>query len=327
LPDDFGYLNARIRARRSRLLPEAFFREALSLNSPELVRVLGESTYGPDLTEESVSGIDRAVMIHLSRTVGDLPRIASGKTREVVRLMLLRTDLADVKTILRGKSLGWSAEEIMGHLGGGTVPQGLYRAMAEASDALSLAQVLSLLDHPLARVLREASRVSHEPRDLELSLDQVFYKEVLRLAEQLGHPFLVDFTRFEIDALNLTAGVKVFAIGVVEAPDRFFVRGGRRVGLSLFRRLTGGEVDALRELSDTDFARVAEARDLPALEKSLRCTLLAKAREGAKDVLGPGLANDYIHRMEWEASRIRLLARRAYYKLPSASVEQEIFCS
>jgi len=327
LPDDFGYLNARIRVRRSRLLPEAFFREALSLNPPELVRVLGESMYGPDLTEGSVSGIDRAVRIHLSRTVGDLPRIVSGKTREAVRLLLLRADLADVKTILRGKLLGWSAEEIMGHLGGGTVPQGLYRAMAEASDALSLAQVLSLLDHPLAGVLREASKVSHEPPDLELSLDHSFYKDVLRLAEQLGHPSLVDFTRFEIDALNLAAGVKVFAIGVIQVPDRFFVRGGRRVGFPLFRRLTDGDMAALRELSDTDFARVAEARDLPALERGLRCTLLAKAREGAKDVLGPGLANDYIRRMEWEASRIRLLARRAHYYLPPASVEQEIFCS
>lgn len=326
LPDDYGYLNARIRARRSRLLPEGFFREGLSLTFSELVKVLGESIYGPDLTGGSVSDIDRALTLHLSRTVGDLPRVVSGGAREAVRLMLLRTDLLNIKTVLRGKSLGWSAGEIAGLLGGGTLPQGLYGAMAEAPDAPSLAQILSLLDHPLARILREASKVNSEPLEVEVSLDYAFYPEVLRRAEELGSPYLVDFVRFEIDALNLATGVKLFAVGFEGASDRFFVRGGRRIGLLLFQRLAGGEMAALQELSDTDFARVAEVRDLGALERNLRCVLMAKAREGAKDVLGPGLANDYIHRMEWEASRIRLLARRAYYNLPPASVEQEIFC-
>jgi V/A-type H+-transporting ATPase subunit C len=58
----------------------------------------------------------------------------------------------------------------------------------------------------------------------------------------------------------------------------------------------------------------------------LRCIMLTKAREGAKDVLGAGLAIDYIQRKEWEAGRIRLLARRAYYDLSAALVEQEVFC-
>jgi len=79
-------------------------------------------------------------------------------------------------------------------------------------------------------------------------------------------------------------------------------------------------------LSDTEFGRVAEARDLVGLERSLRCVLLDKARKGIYDVLGPGLAIDYVQRKEWEGSRIRLLARRAYYNLPSALVEKEVFC-
>jgi V/A-type H+-transporting ATPase subunit C len=256
-----------------------------------------------------------------------LPRLVSGKVREAVRLLLMRADLGNVKSVLRGKSLGWSAEEIEGHLGGGTLPQNLYGVMAEAPDVPSLAQILSLLDHPLAKVLREASKVSSEPLELEVSLDHVFYREVLRRAEELGSSYLVDFFRFEIDALNLATGVKLFTVGFEGVSDHFFIRGGRRISLSLFQRLTGGEMVALEELHNTDFARVAETRDLAALERGLQCVLLGKARKGAQDVLGPGLANDYIHRMEWEASRIRLLARRAYYDLPPASIGQEIFCS
>ncbi len=326
MSDDYSYLNTRIRARGSRLLPEGFFREALGLNFPELVKVLGESTYGPDLTGDSVSAVDRAVMLHLGRTVTDLPGLVSGEIRETVRLLLLRGDLANVKSVLRGKSLGWSVEEIAGNLGGGTLPEGLHRTMAEAPDASSLAQILLLVGHPLARILRQASKVGNEPLEIEVSLNQAFYQEVLRHAKELGGAYLVDFTRLEIDAVNLAAGLKLFTVGFEGAPDRFFVRGGRRVGFSLFHRLASGEVAALQELHDTDFGRVAEVRDLASVERGLRCILIAKAQESGKDVLGPGLVNDYIHRMEWEGCRIRLLARRAYYNLPPASVEQEIFC-
>ena len=324
--DDFGYLNARIRVRRSRLISEGFFWEALNLNFPELVKALGESNYGPDLTGDSLADIDRAVAVHLSRTVADLPRLVSGKAQEAMTLLLMRTDLANVKTILRGKALGWSADEIKGHLGGGTLPQGLYSTMAEAPDAASLAQVISLSNHLLATALREASRAGHELSEMELSLDHSFYRAALGQAKGIDQPYLANFIRFEIDASNLSNSVKLFTTGFEGLPDRFFLKGGRSIDLSLFRRLAGGEMAALQELSGTEFGRLAEVRDLPAFERDLRCILLAKAREGAMDVLGAGLAIDYIQRKEWEGSRIRLLARRAYYNLPAASVEQEVFC-
>jgi V/A-type H+-transporting ATPase subunit C len=308
------------------LLPEGFFREALNLKFSELVKVLGESIYGPDLAGDALTDVDHAVTVHLNRTVSDLPRLVSGEAREAVSLLLMRADLDNVKTILRGKLAGWSADEMMGHLGGGTLPQGLYRVMVESPDTASLAQVLALSRHPLARALREASQARREPLETEVALDRAFYTVVLRRARELDQPYLADFTVFEIDALNLGTGVKLFIIGFEGPCDRFFLQEGRCVGLSLFQRLAGGDLAALEELSDTGFARVAEARDLAALERGLRCILLVKAHEEAKDVLGPGLAIDYIQCKEWEVGRIRLLARRAFYNLPPASVEKEVFC-
>ncbi len=326
MTDDFAYLNARIRARRSLLISEGFFREALNLNYREFVKALSETSYGPDLTGESLADVDRAVMVNFNRTVADLPRMISGKSREALILLLIRADLENLKTILRGKTSGWSADEIMGHLGGGTLPMGLYRTMAEASDAASLAQVISLPNHMLAAVLREASRAGNEPVDTELSLDRFFYLSALRTAQELDQPILVAFIRCEIDAHNLATGLKLFSVGFEGESDRFFLPEGRSVKLSLFRKLVKGDLAALQELNDTEFRRTVEARDLVTLERSLRCTLLDKARQGINDVLGVGLALDYIQKKEWEASRIRLLARRAYYNLSPAPVEKEVFC-
>jgi V/A-type H+-transporting ATPase subunit C len=324
--DDFAYLNARIRVRRSRLLHEGFFSEALRLSFPELVKVLGETIYGPDLTGESLADVDRAVMVHISRTVGDLPRLVSGRAREAVNLILMRSDLANIKTILRGKRAGWTAEEIMGHLGAGTISRALYGLLVEAADAASMAQLLTLPDHPLARALRQAVAASREPLEMEISLDREFYTAMYRRAVELDQPYLASFIIFEIDALNLAAGLKLSAMGFTGQVQQFFLLGGRRVSFHLFELLAQGEVAALEGLGNTDFGRVAEAQDLTALERGLRCLLLAKAREGVKDALGAGLPNDYVLQKEWEAGRIRLLARRSFFGLPAEVIEAEVFC-
>jgi V/A-type H+-transporting ATPase subunit C len=326
LTDDFAYLNARIHVRRSRLLPEGFFRAALGLSFPDLVKVLGETIYGPDLTGDDLPDVDRAVMVHLHRTVADLPRLVSGRAREAVNLLLMRSDLANVKIILRGKEAGWTNEEILGHLGAGTIPRALYAVLVEAADAAAVAQLLWLPMPLLARAIRQAVSASEDPLEREIILDRRFYQEMLHRAQELHQPYLTNFMKFEIDALNLATGFKLATIGFDGEVQRFFIPEGRRVGLPLFELLAQGEVAALKELVNTDFKPVAEAKDLATLERGLRCLFLVKAREGVKDTFGAGLANDYIRQKEWEAGRIRLLARRSFFGLPRSAVEPEVFC-
>jgi V/A-type H+-transporting ATPase subunit C len=326
LTDDFGYLNARIRVRVSKMLPEGFFSEALTLGFPGLVKILAETIYGPDLTGDDLVAVDRAVLVHLHRTVGDLPRLVSGQAREAVSLLLLRADLANVKIILRGIEAGWTKEEILGHLEAGTIPRALYDVLAEAPDAAALAQLLTLPGHPLALALRRAVVATREPLDLEIMIDREFYKALLRRAQDLDQPYLARFMRFEIDAVNLATALKLSIMGFTEELERFFLPGGGWISRSFFEMLASGEIAVLEELEHTDFKRVAEVKDLTSLEHGLRCLLLDKAREGVKDVLGAGMAINYILHKEWEASRIRLLARRSIFGLPPETIEAEVFC-
>ncbi len=326
MTDDFGYLNARIRVRQSQMLPEGFFSQALTLGFPGLVRILTATIYGPDLTGDDLAAVDRAVMVHLHRMVGDLPGLVAGQAREAVSLLLLRADLANVKIILRGKQAGWTNEEILAHLGAGTIPRALYGVLVAAPDAAALAQLLTLPGHPLARALRRAVTTAREPLDLEIMIDREFYKAVLRQAQDLDQPYLASFMRFEIDAVNLATGLKLSLMGITAELERFFLPGGRRISRPFFESLAAGTAGVLEQLGDTDFQRVANVKDLTGLEHGLRCILLAKAREGAKDVLGAGMALNYILHKEWEASRIRLLARRSFYGLPPETVAGEVFC-
>ena len=326
MTDDFGYLNARIRVRSARLLPESFFREALRLGFPELLKVLAESIYGAYLVGDALADVDRAITLHLNRTIADLPRLVAGRAREAVSLLLMRADLANLKIILRAKSAGWSVEDILGRLDAGALSPAIYQLLAEAPDTATIAQLLSLQQHPLGGALRKALRAQQEPLALEVALDRAFFAATLRRARELEQPYLAGFLRAEIDGLNLATGVKLSTMGFEGQATDFFLQGGHWVGFPLFQRLASGETAALEELGETDFDSVTESRDLSALERHLRCFLLAKAHAGVKDVLGAGLTLDYIQRKTWEGGRIRLISRRAYYNLSADELEKEVLC-
>ena len=214
----FAYLNARVRNRRSQVLPESFFQQAMNQSFPEFVRALGESIYGPDLVGDGLADVDRAVSSHLARTVADLPELVTGTEREAVALALLRADLTNLKAILRGKAAGQSPEEIKARLSGGTLPEVLVSAMLQAPDVPSVAQVLQLPTHPLAKALRAAAARTQDLLEIEVALDRDFFAYSLEKARRLGQAFLASYFMLEVDAINLSTAFKLQALGVQADP-------------------------------------------------------------------------------------------------------------
>jgi len=325
--DDFGYLGARVRSRRGELLPESFFVEAMEVGFDDFLRMLSETPYGAHLAGEALADVDHAVSAAFADRVQDLERLASGEAKEALRLLFLRSDLANLKAILRGKAANRPPEEIKARLTGGSLPEPLIQALLEAPDAASMAQVLVLPGHPLAKALRRAAAQGSDPFEVELLLDRYFLSELAKEAGRFEGPFAAYF-KDELELTNLSTAFKLAALGVAEEEaERYFVPGGRYVNLALFKRIASGELDAVDELQNTPLSEFAGVRDLTELERRARCYLLKKAAQGATDVLGPGLALDYVRRREWEGARLRLLARRAYYRLPPEAVRQEVTCA
>ncbi len=321
----FAYLNARVRSRRSQMVPEPFFQQALNQSFPEFLRMLSETVYGADLVGDTLADVDRAVANHLARTVHDLPTLVSGELRELVRLPLLWADLVNLKAILRGKAMGKTPEEIKAGLLGGTFKEPLLNAMLQAPDAASVAQLLQLPGHPLAKALRQAVAGSPDLLALEVALDREFFAACFEKAKRLRQPHVAAYFALEVDATNLATAFKLRALGAGEANlEGYFVPGGKHLSRVVFGRVAAGDLAAMDALSGTPLAPAASARTLGELERALRRILLDKAASGATDSLGGGLVLDYIQRKLWEASRIRLLARRAYFNLPADAVAKEV---
>ncbi len=326
MADDFGYLNARIRARRGEFLPESFFKEGLRVDFSDFLRLLAESPYGAHLAGENLPDVDRAVAGHFAERVADLRTLASGEAREAMTLLFMRADLANIKSILRAKATGRSSEEVQAQLVGGSLPESLLQPLIEAPDAAAMAQVLVLPGHPVAKALREAARTSSDAIEVEMLLDRLFLADLVRRARAFEGAFAAYF-QTELEVTNLATAFKLASLGEADSPERYFIPGGQYVTATLFGRIAAGEVEAVDELGSTPLAALAGARALSDLERAARCLLLERAGRGALDVMGPGLALEYVRRKEWEGARIRLLARRAYYALPAEPFEKEVTCA
>lgn len=320
--EDFAYLNARVQARRASLLREAAFQEALDLSFPDFLRFLSETAYGKELAGEGLAQVDRAIARTQARLVGDLPRLVGGRVKQAVDLLLLRHDLHNLQTVLRAKATGQPLEEAL--LLPGALKEGLWPQVFAAPDPPAMAQVLAATGHPLAPALRAALRSAQDPLQVEVLLAKRFWEGALEVAETLRDPVLRDHLALEVDAENLRTALKLQGQGV--RPEDLFVQGGRFVDRLRFARLLEGDGSVLDELAGTPFAPLAGARDLKELERRLRCVLLKEARKAAAEAEGLGPVLAYVREREWEAVRLRLLARRAYYGLPRAQVEGEVRC-
>ena len=326
MTDDFGYLNARVRVRRSSLLPEGFFQESLKLSFADLISALGETPYAEYLSGDDLGAVDRGVAARFAKDAGSLPQLVGGQARDAVVMLLARSDLNNIKTIIRAKEYGKNAEEIRSNLVPGTLPEAVLQAMIEAPDVASVAQALALPTHPLTTVFRGALAAGGSLRETEVRLDRAYYDGLRVLANKLDDDFLRSYLPFEVDGANLSTAFKLAVTGAAD-PEEYFVKGGRYVSESMYRRLAEGDTGAMDELAGSPLEPLVEARDLGELERKLRCLLIERASRGALDSSGAGLVTSFIRQLDWEAARIRLLARRAFYNLPAEAVEREVFCS
>lgn len=339
MSSDYGYINARVRGMRSKLLGPPYYQAALDATDfRAFTSTLAQTPYMRELEEaqagsEGLTAVDQAVARNFYNTARRLLSFSDGQPHELIEVLLLPFDLANIKAIARGKHAGKSLEEIQGSLyPAGPLKPSLLEEAAVAADMASAAQVLALSRTELAGAFLKAARRYQNDNDLfalELALDQAYYATVLERAERAGAPDeLMRHFRRQIDATNLLTALKVSGREVDVPTSELFVPGGRDVKRQLFDALVlDTEGSALQALAGGPFAAVAEAAakgDLAGAEAEVRSMLDASAKRLALDPLDIGIVVDYLRRKEEEAARLRLLARGKFYGVPREALEREL---
>lgn len=323
MPDDYAYINTRVRVMRTKLLDGRALDAALAAGSyPEFLRVLTETDFASDMREATGEGaglpeLDRALSQNLFTTTQRVLGFAEGDARREIESLLMKWDLVNLKTIARGIISGRGSEAVLdGLIAGGTIKPAALQTAAQSSDLASAAAALSLTGHPLAKAFRAAVQAygtTSRLLDLEVALDQGYYKHTLQVARDNS---LKTYLKREIDVTN--ALIARSSKGQAVDPSLFVPGGSLDAGG--YARLSAGDTGSV-----PDAAAILEAPTLEDAEVAARTVLDKAARTiSVADSDGVGIILDFLRRKEMEIAKLRLIGRGKYYNLPTEQIRREV---
>jgi V/A-type H+/Na+-transporting ATPase subunit C len=328
MPDNYAYINARIRAMHADLVTQKLEETMNAASYGEFLRLLSESNLGADLGEATAAGaglpqLDAALSRNFFNTARKVVGMADGASGRDIALLFARYDLLNLKAVARGRlSNRLAADIIPSLLPAGPLKPAILEALANAPELSSLLGVAGLNASPLAGAFRKAVSQLSTDNDLlafEVALDQAYFDTVLT---QASSNTLKDYMRREIDGANILTALKLRAQGRTENVDPYFIGGGREVSKTRFQQIASGN-GGLEGLNA--FSSVADASDLSSAEAAVRGVLLQNAKKlYTSDALGIGVVIGFLKEKEREVALARLIARGKYYNVPTETLRREV---
>jgi V/A-type H+-transporting ATPase subunit C len=293
---DFTYGNTRLRARRAAFLPRSTIEGLLGRDLDGVLTGLAGTTFRPDLEaalarHHGVRAVHAAVRSRSTRLLSEMRSFYGGPARELVTLLLERTDTQTVLTLLRGLAAEADAEEIALL----TVPAGQIDAVAVSevarqADIVAGARLLAawrLPDAGTARALRGAIH------DFELHADMPALEHAVAQARATSMGAALQRYGAEADPLRELHAAEG------ELADRL---------LALRDEPVGSGVDPVELQTQAEEAMLRDGM----------------ARFGRGDPLGLDIPVAYVTSVEAEARNVRLIAAAAGARIPAEIVRSRL---
>ncbi|HEX9341529.1 MAG TPA: ATP synthase A1 subunit C [Thermoplasmata archaeon] len=323
---NYPYVTARVRAKRSALLPEDVFGRLLQMEIPEIARFLGEREYKAEMLAlggrySGVDLIEAATSRNLAKVYNEIYDFCEGDLRAIVGRYMDRYDLQNVKTIVRAKTYGASAEEVEEDL----VPAGsfplefLERLVAsEDLDVLFARLWGTIYAQALEGLAPRASEVANWS-DWEDRVSRLYYEELLEAVPPSteANRLMRVFIQREIDIINLKTLLRAWA-AKASFTRPIFLAGGHEMDAEDLGEMIAldkpGLVGRLAEYSFyEEIAPEFEGSEVPAvgplLRKVERIHLTEAGRYAHLHPLSILPILDFIVRKDREVQNIRLIAR------------------
>jgi V/A-type H+/Na+-transporting ATPase subunit C len=248
---DYGYINARIRGMKSRLLsPRALDDLILKPDLESLIADLENSPYREDIIEAKgrSSGILcvetalRQNFIRTFRKIQDFSRDEAEAARYIV-IFLHRWDVQNIKTILRGKNIHATAEEILDCLvPAGELDEVTLKELLKQPDVKAVIDLLATWEIRYAKPLTESFPEFIKTKDLavlECALDRYYYADALTevKAPTYNNNLIRDLLSLEVDVVNVRTVLRMVRDHVDPADaQRYLIGGGKEFDEKMLNR-------------------------------------------------------------------------------------------
>lgn len=347
---NYGYSNARIRAMKSYLFDKTFYEQLLSTESLiDVIATLEKGPYGKDIEGGTLKhpgppGVEEGLRRNISRTFQKVLEIVDGEAQELVRILLGRWDVQNLKTILRGKHVGASIEEILDSLvPAGSLEEALLMDLAKGEDLKACLDLLALWEIPYAKPLTESFPAYAKDKkiaSLELALDKFYYAHALnKVRGKWWHPSLnrtlvEEVLKREIDFINIMVLLGLSREEIeAEKKMAFFIPGGKELSFPLLRELAHFEEieEIIQRLEGISYGKVLqgglshffESGSLSVLERRMERMIIQKSVSLFKgDPLSIALIIGYLWAKFNEVVNLRIIVEGKAAGLPEKKIRE-----
>jgi V/A-type H+/Na+-transporting ATPase subunit C len=209
---NFAYAATRVKVRKSFLFTRETYLKLLQMSLPEISRFIEESKYKQEIDElaQKHSGIDLleyALNLNLARDMNQVQGFCQGELQGLIGAYLMRWDVWNIKSILRGKFSGAPDDEIRETLvPAGSIRQDTLNELIKKPNIQDVVEGLSgtIFYKPLLNAMDSYNK-SHTIAELENSLDKAYYAYLasLPVPKVNATALFINFIQREIDFTNL----------------------------------------------------------------------------------------------------------------------------
>ncbi len=346
---DYGYANARVRAKTARLLDAAAYGSMIEAkDEDEILNLLEQTDYAPEIEEAILEGkrptiIDRAFNRNLARNFRHIREFVSGPPQDLLGAVLARWDLYNLKSTLRGKRGLVPVSEISRvFVPAGDLDLVTLEEIASQPDIRSAIDLIVTFSttwripygRALSRKMGEYLR-EHDLSILERSLDSFHYQWVHGLirGNDVNSQMVRKMIQIEVDITNIITALRTRGLEMPQNQAVEFYLAGGAIGESQFKYLMG-----LREREDIMHASVLSAYRQPlqagmnsyeekgdvAFQDELDRYLIRKCLGMNKDPLSIGVIIAYMWRKYMELTNLRVIIRGKNIGLIGSQIKKEM---
>ena len=319
----YAYPNARVRARKGRILNEKQLSEIIEADNLDEVKnyLRGLPEYAKYVDQYP---LEKALDTQLAETYDMLAGMAPGDTKPVFKVLLQRWDIRNIKSIIAAKEAGLSREETENLI----VPFGeLQDSLDKLIDTKNISEIINSLEGTkYARVLDDAMS-SYEKTGmilpLEAALDKYFLENLLVAAANPADEstrVLHSFIGTQIDITSLSIILRAKAEGLnYDDIEPYIISNGYQLREWKLKDLMDAEDvnGVINSLEGTDYSKISEA--LPEYAKtgsvaSLEAALDEQVRQTAKTSalkipFGIGPIIGFLNKKENEIRNLKVITR------------------
>lgn len=345
---DYAYVNARIRGMKSRLLSRHQYEELMfQPDLDSLMTVLEKTPYGGEITKAKgthagIVAIELALRNDFVKTFRKIAKIVREEEAEkYLRIFLHRWDVQNIKSILRGKNIHATNEEILSCL----VPVGeldevTLTEVLKQPDLKAVIDLLATFEIIYAKPLTQAFPDFVKEGDisiLECALDKFYYADALACVPSASYndTLIRELIATEIDVINIRTVLRLVRDRTPwEDAEKFLVAGGKEVRDRDLKRLMGLHTieEVVADLGQTSYRFLRELPEatirtgkISPLEKQLENYLIRKGTSSfLKDPLSIALIVGYFWAKYTEITNIRIISRSKMAFLSEDQIKEEL---